>query len=154
MSPTTLVNFRLDQDTKRSMESVCRDLGMSMTTAFTLFAKKVDRERRIPFDVSLDGTPLPARRSPWQSAQTMQIRRHCRRRHTCLWRGAGRGERLTAQRLSCAEANSLPSRAPPVPASRPCCTSSAAWMPPPRVAWSWTAWTSRRSAPTLWRSIA
>ena len=56
MSPTTLVNFRLDQDTKRSMEGICRDLGMSMTTAFTLFAKKVDRERRIPFDVSLDGT--------------------------------------------------------------------------------------------------
>lgn len=56
MADTTLVNFRLDQDTKRSMEGVCRDLGMSMTTAFTLFAKKVNRERRIPFDVSLDGT--------------------------------------------------------------------------------------------------
>lgn len=55
MADTTLVNFRLDQDTKRSMEGICRDLGMSMTTAFTLFAKKVDRERRIPFDVSLDG---------------------------------------------------------------------------------------------------
>ena len=54
MADTTLVNFRLDQDTKRSMEGVCRDLGMSMTTAFTLFAKKVNRERRIPFDVSLD----------------------------------------------------------------------------------------------------
>ena len=64
MSPTTLVNFRLDQDTKRSMESVCRDLGMSMTTAFTLFAKKVDRERRIPFDVSLDGTPAPSAPQP------------------------------------------------------------------------------------------
>lgn len=64
MSPTALVNFRLDQDTKRSMESVCRDLGMSMTTAFTLFAKKVDRERRIPFDVSLDGTPAPSAPQP------------------------------------------------------------------------------------------
>ena len=40
MSGTTLVNFRLDQETKRSMEGVCHDLGMSMTTAFTLFAKK------------------------------------------------------------------------------------------------------------------
>ena len=58
MSETTLVNFRLDQDTKRSMEGICRDLGVSMTTAFTLFAKKVDRERRIPFDVSLDGTSV------------------------------------------------------------------------------------------------
>ena len=64
MSGTTLVNFRLDQETKRSMEGVCHDLGMSMTTAFTLFAKKVDRERRIPFDVSLDGTPSPAAAQP------------------------------------------------------------------------------------------
>lgn len=64
MSGTTLVNFRLDQETKRSMEGVCHDLGMSMTTAFTLFAKKVDRERRIPFDVSLDGTPSPSVAQP------------------------------------------------------------------------------------------
>lgn len=60
MPETTLVNFRLDQQTKRSMESVCRDLGMSMTTAFTLFAKKVDRERRIPFDVSIDSSARPS----------------------------------------------------------------------------------------------
>ena len=64
MSGTTLVNFRLDQETKRSMEGVCHDLGMSMTTAFTLFAKKVDRERRIPFDVSLDGAPAPLAAQP------------------------------------------------------------------------------------------
>ena len=31
-----------------------RELGMSMTTAFTIFAKKVCREKRIPFDVSID----------------------------------------------------------------------------------------------------
>ena len=64
MSEATLVNFRLDQETKRSMEGVCHDLGMSMTTAFTLFAKKVDRERRIPFDVSLDGAPAPLAAQP------------------------------------------------------------------------------------------
>ncbi|OUO60483.1 hypothetical protein B5F73_02770 [Olsenella sp. An270] len=34
-----------------------------MTTAFTLFAKKVDRERRIPFDVSLDGTSVTGAQS-------------------------------------------------------------------------------------------
>ena len=35
-----LVNFRLDEDDKKGMEEVCRDLGMSMSTAFTIFAKK------------------------------------------------------------------------------------------------------------------
>lgn len=51
---TTMVNIRLDENTKRDMEAVCRDLGMSMTTAFTVFAKKMGREHRIPFEVSVD----------------------------------------------------------------------------------------------------
>jgi len=50
----TLVNIRMDEDLKKSMERTCRDLGMNMTTAFTIFAKKVSREQRIPFDVSVD----------------------------------------------------------------------------------------------------
>ena len=49
-----LVNIRMDEDLKKSMERTCRDLGMNMTTAFTIFAKKVSREQRIPFDVSVD----------------------------------------------------------------------------------------------------
>ena len=49
-----LVNFRLDEDDKKGMEEVCRELGMSMSTACTIFAKKVRRERRIPFEISID----------------------------------------------------------------------------------------------------
>lgn len=49
-----LVNFRMDQEDKIGMEEVCKELGMSMTTAFTIFAKKMKRERRIPFEVSID----------------------------------------------------------------------------------------------------
>ena len=47
-------NFRMDEDLKKSMEETCKDLGLSMTTAFTIFAKKMTREKRIPFDVSVD----------------------------------------------------------------------------------------------------
>ena len=50
----TMINFRMDEELKKSMEETCRELGMSMTTAFTIFAKKMRRERRIPFDVSID----------------------------------------------------------------------------------------------------
>lgn len=50
----TMVNFRMDEDLKKSMESTCRELGMNMSTAFIIFAKKVAREKRIPFDVSVD----------------------------------------------------------------------------------------------------
>ncbi len=53
MSQTT-VNFRMDSELKKSMEQVCREMGMSMTTAFTVFATTVSRERRIPFEISAD----------------------------------------------------------------------------------------------------
>ena len=54
MARSVNVNFRLDEDVKRSMEQACADMGLSMTAAFTIFAKKVGRERRIPFEVSAD----------------------------------------------------------------------------------------------------
>ena len=50
----TMVNFRMDEDLKKNMEKVCSDMGLSMTAAFTIFAKKVTREKRIPFEVSAD----------------------------------------------------------------------------------------------------
>ena len=50
----TMVNFRMDSDLKKSMEQFCKDMGMSMTTAFTIFATKVSREKRIPFEISAD----------------------------------------------------------------------------------------------------
>lgn len=54
MTETTMVNFRMDTDLKKSMESACRDMGLTMTAAFTMFATKVSRERRIPFEVTAD----------------------------------------------------------------------------------------------------
>ena len=49
MSQSVNVNFKLDADVKKSMEQVCSELGLSMSAAFTVFAKKVGREKRIPF---------------------------------------------------------------------------------------------------------
>lgn len=54
MAQTVNVNFKLDSDVKKSMEQACSDLGLSMTAAFTIFAKKVGREKRIPFEISVD----------------------------------------------------------------------------------------------------
>lgn len=50
----TLVNIRMDEELKKSMEATCQELGMNMTTAFTIFARKMSREKRIPFEVSVD----------------------------------------------------------------------------------------------------
>ena len=50
----TMINFRMDTDEKKSFEDICEQLGLTITTAFKMFAKKVVREHRIPFDLSLD----------------------------------------------------------------------------------------------------
>lgn len=54
MAQVVNVNFKLDADVKKCMELACSELGLSMSAAFTIFAKKVGREKRIPFDVSVD----------------------------------------------------------------------------------------------------
>ena len=48
------VNIRMDSDLKKQFESFCEDMGMSMTTAFNIFAKKAVREYRIPFEVGAE----------------------------------------------------------------------------------------------------
>ena len=51
---TVNVNFKLDPDVKHKMEEVCNEIGLSMSAAFTIFAKKVGNERRIPFELTAD----------------------------------------------------------------------------------------------------
>lgn len=54
MAQVVNVNFKLDADVKKDMEKACSDMGLSMSAAFTIFAKKVGRERRIPFEITAD----------------------------------------------------------------------------------------------------
>ena len=54
MAQTVNVNFRLDEADKKKMESVCSELGLSMSAAFTIFAKTMGSQHRIPFEVSID----------------------------------------------------------------------------------------------------
>ena len=49
-----LVNVRMDEEVKKAMEEVCKELGITMSTAFNIYARKIVREKRIPFDVSVD----------------------------------------------------------------------------------------------------
>ncbi len=50
----TMVNFCIDEDVKRKMESACKEMGLSLSTAFNIFAVKVGNERKIPFEVAAD----------------------------------------------------------------------------------------------------
>lgn len=51
---TTMVNVRMDAELKKGFEAVCNELGMSVSTAITIFAKTVAREQRIPFELAVD----------------------------------------------------------------------------------------------------
>lgn len=46
-------SIRLDEDTKADMDSICDSLGMSMSSAFSVFAKAFVRARGFPFDVRI-----------------------------------------------------------------------------------------------------
>lgn len=50
----TTVSIRMDNALKKEFDNVCNELGLSMTTAVTMLAKKMTREKRIPFEVSVD----------------------------------------------------------------------------------------------------
>ena len=50
----TTVSVRMDESLKRDFDAVCNELGMSMKTAITILAKKMTREKRLPFEVSMD----------------------------------------------------------------------------------------------------
>lgn len=49
-----VVNIKMDAELKREMTQVCKEMGISLTTAFNIFAARVVRDRAIPFDVSGD----------------------------------------------------------------------------------------------------
>ena len=50
----TLINIRIDEDIKLQMENLCKELGLTISSAFNIFARKMIRENGIPFSVSLD----------------------------------------------------------------------------------------------------
>ena len=58
-----MVNFRMDADLKKAMEVTCKEMGLTATAAYTLFAKKVTQEQRIPFEIVAD---------PFYSVQNME----------------------------------------------------------------------------------
>jgi DNA-damage-inducible protein J len=59
------INLRIDADLKKELDSILREMGMNITTAFTIFAKKVARERRIPFEITAP--------DPFYSEENMKI---------------------------------------------------------------------------------
>ena len=49
-----MVSFRMDKGLKEQMEKTCKKMGLTVTSAYTMFATKVTREQRIPFEITAD----------------------------------------------------------------------------------------------------
>lgn len=50
----TNVNIRMEESLKKDFDKFCSDVGMSMTTAICIFAKKTVKEQKIPFEITAD----------------------------------------------------------------------------------------------------
>ena len=49
-----IFNIRMDDKLKNDFSELCEKLGLNMSVAMNMFARKAVLEQRIPFDVSLD----------------------------------------------------------------------------------------------------
>lgn len=48
------ISVRMDDNLKQQTEMILDELGLNMSTAVTMLAKAIVRERRLPLDLSLD----------------------------------------------------------------------------------------------------
>jgi len=62
------VNIRIDDDLKVRADNIFNELGLNMTTAFTMFIRQTIRQGGIPFEVT-------TRNDPFYSDENMKILR-------------------------------------------------------------------------------
>ena len=48
----TSINIRIDENLKTKFSAFCEDVGMSMSTAFCMFAKDTVRNQSLPFAIT------------------------------------------------------------------------------------------------------
>ena len=56
MMAQSTFSVRMDESLKQQFDMLCSEFGMSMSTAITVFAKAVVREKRIPFEIAANRT--------------------------------------------------------------------------------------------------
>lgn len=51
---TVTVSIKMDEQLKRDFSTVCRNLGLNVSTVVNILARKMTQENRLPFDISID----------------------------------------------------------------------------------------------------
>ena len=62
------VNIRIDDELKNRADDIFKELGLNMTTAFTMFIRQTIRQGGIPFEIT-------TRTDPFYSAENIKILR-------------------------------------------------------------------------------
>ena len=57
MAQTTL-SVSMDEQVKKQFDDFCNEVGLNASVAVNIFAKAVLRERRIPFEISVETDPF------------------------------------------------------------------------------------------------
>jgi len=72
------INFRIDDETKRAAEALFKSLGLTMSSAITVFLNQSINERGIPFKVQV---PNPSARPMSELLQRIDDVKHGRNCH-------------------------------------------------------------------------
>jgi len=62
------VNIRIDDELKNRADSIFEELGLNMTTAFTIFVRQTIRQGGIPFEIT-------TRTDPFYNKENMKVLR-------------------------------------------------------------------------------
>ena len=54
----TTISIRLNDQDKKALDEMCDEMGMSLSTFFTIYAKRALRDRKIPFEVTAPADPF------------------------------------------------------------------------------------------------
>ena len=75
------VNIRMDAELKNNLDQLCNELGMTISTAVTIFAKAMVRNGGIPFDVRI-ATPNTETLEAFQEIEEMKKNPSAYKRYT------------------------------------------------------------------------
>ena len=75
------VNIRMDAELKNNLDQLCNELGMTISTAVTIFAKAMVRNGGIPFDVRI-ATPNKETLEAFQEVEEMKKNPSVYKRYT------------------------------------------------------------------------
>ena len=54
MADTTNLSIRIDRELKKEADMIFNELGMNLTTAINVFVRQAVRQKKIPFEISIN----------------------------------------------------------------------------------------------------